>query len=135
MGILQKKRCTTGKKALAYRAKGGQNTDTAFPALRLMVVLDLVACLSTWQIEPKRCSRCRQSRSKRMGKNRQGHIYIYREREAATETETEKEKEREREIYIYTYIYYPHKCSRELLLNHVMHCMARYTILRSVCFM
>ena len=42
MGILQKKRRTTGKKALAYRAKGGQNTDTAFLALRLRVVLNLL---------------------------------------------------------------------------------------------
>ena len=38
MGILQKKCRTTGKKALAYRGKGGQNTGTAFPALRLGVV-------------------------------------------------------------------------------------------------
>ena len=35
-------RRTTGKKALAYRGKGGQNTDTAFLALRLRVVLDLL---------------------------------------------------------------------------------------------
>ena len=42
MGILQKKRRTTGKTVLAYRAKGGQNTDTAFRALRLRVVLDLL---------------------------------------------------------------------------------------------
>ena len=42
MGILQKKRRTTGKKALAYRGKGGQNTDTAFLALRLGVVLYLL---------------------------------------------------------------------------------------------
>ena len=42
MGILQKKCRTTGKKALAYRGKGGQNTDTAFLALRLRVVLDLL---------------------------------------------------------------------------------------------
>ena len=41
MGILQKKRRTTGKKALAYRGKGDQNTDTAFLALRLGVVLYL----------------------------------------------------------------------------------------------
>ena len=34
MGILQKKCRTTGKKALAYRGKGCQNTDTAFLALR-----------------------------------------------------------------------------------------------------
>ena len=40
MGILQKKRRTTGKKALAYRGKGGQNTG--IPALRLGVVLDLL---------------------------------------------------------------------------------------------
>ena len=39
MGILQTKRHTTGKKALAYRGKGGQNTEIAFPALRLGVVL------------------------------------------------------------------------------------------------
>ena len=32
---------TTGKKALAYRGKGGQNTDTASHALRLGVVLYL----------------------------------------------------------------------------------------------
>ena len=38
VGILQKKCRTTGKKALAYRGKGGQNTGTAFPALRLGVV-------------------------------------------------------------------------------------------------
>ena len=42
MGILQKKCRTTGKKALAYRRKGGQNTGTAFPALRLGVVLYLL---------------------------------------------------------------------------------------------
>ena len=42
MGILQKKRRTTGKKALAYRGKSGQNTGTAFPALRLGVVLYLL---------------------------------------------------------------------------------------------
>ena len=41
-GILQKKRRTTGKKALAYRGKGGQNTDTDFLALRLGVVLYLL---------------------------------------------------------------------------------------------
>ena len=41
MGILQKKHRTTGRKALAYRGKGGQNTDTAFLALRLGVVLYL----------------------------------------------------------------------------------------------
>ena len=38
MGILQKKCRTTGKKALAYRGKGGQNTGTVFLALRLGVV-------------------------------------------------------------------------------------------------
>ena len=38
MGILQKKCRTTGEKAWAYRGKGGQNTDTAFLALRLGVV-------------------------------------------------------------------------------------------------
>ena len=38
MGILQNKCRTTGEKALAYRGKGGQNTGTAFPALRLGVV-------------------------------------------------------------------------------------------------
>ena len=42
MGILQKKCRTTGKKALAYRGKGGQNTGTSFPALRLGVVLYLL---------------------------------------------------------------------------------------------
>ena len=42
MGFLQKKCRTTGKKALAYRGKGGQNTDTAFLALRLGVVLYLL---------------------------------------------------------------------------------------------
>ena len=42
MGILQKKRRTTGKKALAYRGKGGQSPGTAFLALRLGVVLYLV---------------------------------------------------------------------------------------------
>ena len=41
MGILQKKRRTTGKKGLAYRGKGGQNTDSAFLALRSGVVLYL----------------------------------------------------------------------------------------------
>ena len=41
MGILQKKCGTTAKKALAYRGKGGQHTDTAFLALRLGVVLYL----------------------------------------------------------------------------------------------
>ena len=39
MGIPQKKRRTTGKKALACRGKGGQNTDIAFLALRSGVVL------------------------------------------------------------------------------------------------
>ena len=43
MGILQKKCRTTGKKALAYRGKGGQNTGTGFPALRLGVVLYLLS--------------------------------------------------------------------------------------------
>ena len=33
---------TTGKKALAYRGKGGQHTGTGFPALRLRVVLYLL---------------------------------------------------------------------------------------------
>ena len=42
MGFLQKKCRTTGEKALAYRGKGGQNTDTAFLALRLGVVLYLL---------------------------------------------------------------------------------------------
>ena len=43
MGILQKKCRTTGKKALAYRGKGGQNTGTGFPALRLGVVRYLLS--------------------------------------------------------------------------------------------
>ena len=42
MGILQRKCRTTGEKALAYRGKAGQNTGTAFPALRLGVVLYLL---------------------------------------------------------------------------------------------
>ena len=47
MGILQKKCRTTGQKVLAYKGKGGQNTDTAFLALRLGVVLYLfIECLS-----------------------------------------------------------------------------------------
>ena len=46
MGILQKKCRTTGKKALAYRGKGGQNTDTAFLALSLKVVLYLLKSLT-----------------------------------------------------------------------------------------
>ena len=41
MGILQKKRRTSGKKALAYRGKGDQNIDIASLALRLGVVLYL----------------------------------------------------------------------------------------------
>ena len=41
MGILQRKWRTTMKKALAYRGKGGQNTDIAFLALRSGVVLHL----------------------------------------------------------------------------------------------
>ena len=41
MGILQKKGLYYREKALAYRAKDGQNTDTACLALRLRVVLDL----------------------------------------------------------------------------------------------
>ena len=41
MGILQKKLCTTAKKALAYRGTDGLKTDTAFHALRLGVVLYL----------------------------------------------------------------------------------------------
>ena len=47
MGILQKKRRTPGKKALAYRGKSGQNTGTAFLALRLGVVLYLLKNLVT----------------------------------------------------------------------------------------
>ena len=39
MGILQKKRRARMKNAPAYRGKGGQNAGTAFPALRLGVVL------------------------------------------------------------------------------------------------
>ena len=46
MGIIQKKCRTTGKKALAYRGKGGQNTGTSFPALRLGVVLYLLRFVS-----------------------------------------------------------------------------------------
>ena len=42
MGMLQKRCCTTGKKALVYRVKGHQNTDTALLALRLGVVLYLL---------------------------------------------------------------------------------------------
>ena len=42
MEILQKKCRTTGQKALAYR-EGGQNTDIAFLALRLGVVLYLLS--------------------------------------------------------------------------------------------
>ena len=42
MGILQKKCRTTGKKALAYRGNGGQNTGTGFTALSLEVVLYLL---------------------------------------------------------------------------------------------
>ena len=45
MGILQKKCRTTAEKALAYRGKGGQNTDVAFLALRLGVVLYLLSNL------------------------------------------------------------------------------------------
>ena len=41
MGILQKKCRTTAKKALAYRVKSGQDTDTAFLAIWLGVVLNL----------------------------------------------------------------------------------------------
>ena len=41
MGTLQKKRCTTAKKVLAYRGEAGQNADTASLALRLGVVLYL----------------------------------------------------------------------------------------------
>ena len=33
VGVLQRKRRTTGEKALAYRGKGGQNTAIACPAL------------------------------------------------------------------------------------------------------
>ena len=49
MGILQKKCRTMGggggwKKVLAYRGEGGQNTDIAFLALRLGVVLYLPIC-------------------------------------------------------------------------------------------
>ena len=41
-GATPEKRCrTTGKKALAYRRQGGQNTDTASLALRSGVVLYL----------------------------------------------------------------------------------------------
>ena len=42
MGNLQKKRRTTGKKALAYRGKSGQNTGNDFLALGLGVVLYLL---------------------------------------------------------------------------------------------
>ena len=41
MGNLQKKRRTTGKRALAYRGKSGQNTGNDFLALGLGVVLYL----------------------------------------------------------------------------------------------
>ena len=41
MGNRQKKRRTTGKKALAYRGKSDQNTDSDFLALGLRVVLYL----------------------------------------------------------------------------------------------
>ena len=41
MGNLQKKRRTTGKKALAYRGKSGKNTGKDFLALGLGVVLYL----------------------------------------------------------------------------------------------
>ena len=54
MEILHKKCRTTGKKALAYRGKGGQNTGTAFPALRLGVVLYLL--ISGVKIDSKRPS-------------------------------------------------------------------------------
>ena len=43
MGILQKKRRTTGKKALAHRGKGGQDRGTAFLALRLGVVRNILS--------------------------------------------------------------------------------------------
>ena len=42
MRILQEKCRTTARKARAYRGKGGQNTGTAFLALRLGVVLSLL---------------------------------------------------------------------------------------------
>ena len=53
MGILQKKCRTTGKKALAYRGRGGQNTDIAFLAVRLGVVLHLlnILCFSKYTHE------------------------------------------------------------------------------------
>ena len=49
LGILQKKCRSTGKKALAYRGKAGQNADTAFLALRLGVVF------STFQLTSNPC--------------------------------------------------------------------------------
>ena len=49
MGSLQKKCRTTGKRALAYRGKGGQNTGTASLALRLRVVLYLLTLVGEKQ--------------------------------------------------------------------------------------
>ena len=56
MGILQEKCRTTGKKALAYRGKGGQNTDIAFLALRLGVVLHLLTLCFIAESKTNCCS-------------------------------------------------------------------------------
>ena len=60
VGIFQKKCRTTGKKALAYRGKGGQNTESGFLALRLGVVLHhLNFCNFPWFHQPKQlCYDC-----------------------------------------------------------------------------
>ena len=57
MGILQKKCRTTGKKALTYRGKDGQNTGIAFPALRLGVVLYLLTLVHFPKRHSVRCTR------------------------------------------------------------------------------
>ena len=49
MGMLQKKCRATAKKARAYRGKAGQNTDIAFLALRLGVVLCMGKTGTIWQ--------------------------------------------------------------------------------------
>ena len=46
MGSLQKKMPYYREKGLAHRGKGGQNTDIAFIALRLEVILYLLVFLS-----------------------------------------------------------------------------------------
>ena len=76
MPILQKKCCTTGKKALAYRGKGGQNTGTGFPALRLGVVLYLLisAGFDLWDLLfPFKVPVCQTKKKRKKTKKQRGN--------------------------------------------------------------